>query len=183
MILPDEINKNTTLFLDRDGVINVRPMDSYIFTPDQFVFIDGVKEALAIFAKLFPRIIVVTNQQGIGKNLMTMEDADRVHAQMIQLVADAGGRIDKVYVAPQLKSDQSNMRKPNIGMGLKAKEYFPDIDFSNSIMVGDTVTDISFGKKLKMTTVVVGTEYKHVYNLSHADYCFDSLGTMSKIFI
>ncbi len=182
MRIPDDVNHNTTLFLDRDGVINVRPIDSYVFTPDQFIFINGVKEALACFAKIFSRIIVVTNQQGIGKNLMTMDDAHRIHSQMIEAVSTSGGRIDKVFVAPNLKSDQSIMRKPNIGMGLKAKEYFPDIDFDNSIMVGDTVSDISFGKKLKMTTVVVGTEYKHVFNISHADYCFDSLYTFSKIF-
>jgi D-glycero-D-manno-heptose 1,7-bisphosphate phosphatase len=183
MILPNEVNANTTLFLDRDGVINVRPIDSYVFTPDEFVFIDGVLEAIAVFSKIFSHIIVVTNQQGIGKNLMTMDDAKRIHYFMMDEITKAGGRVDRVFVAPQLKHEQSNMRKPNIGMGLKAKEYFPTIDFENSVMVGDTVSDISFGKRLKMTTVAVGTEYKHVFNLSHADYCFDSLLTMSKIFI
>jgi histidinol-phosphate phosphatase family protein len=182
MILPTDVNKNTTLFLDRDGVINVRPIDSYIFHPDEFVFIEGVLNAIALFSKIFARIIVVTNQQGIGKNLMTLEDANRVHQRMFYDIESAGGKINRVYVAPHLKTEQSNMRKPNTGMGLLAKNDFPDIDFENSIMVGDTQSDVAFGKRLKMTTVVVGTEYKHVYNLSHADYCFESLFEFSKIF-
>jgi len=182
MILPNDVNNQTTLFLDRDGVINVRPIDSYILNPNEFVFIEGVLDAIAVFSKIFARIIVVTNQQGVGKNLMTMHDVDQVHKYMKNQIALAGGCIDKVYVAPQLKSDQSPMRKPNTGMGINAKEDFPTIDFKNAIMVGDTVSDISFGKRLEMTTVVVGTEYKHIFNLSHADYCFDSLLSFSQIF-
>lgn len=182
MILPDDVNKQTTLFLDRDGVINVRPIDSYIFNPEEFEFIDGVLEAIAVFSHVFSRIIVVTNQQGVGKKLMTLDDVHDVHRYMLDRVADAGGKIDNVYVAPHLKEEQSVMRKPNSGMGLQAKADFPDIDFRNSVMVGDTVSDVSFGKRLDMTTVVVGTEYRHVYNLSHADYCFDSLLSFSKIF-
>lgn len=182
MILPDDVNKQTTLFLDRDGVINVRPIDSYIFNPEEFVFIDGVLEAIAVFSQVFSRIIVVTNQQGVGKKLMTLDDLNEVHQYMLDRVARSGGKIDKVYVAPHLKEEQSVMRKPNSGMGLQAKADFPDIDFRNSVMVGDTVSDVSFGKRLDMTTVVVGTEYRHVYNLSHADYCFDSLLSFSKIF-
>ncbi len=182
MILPDDVNKQTTLFLDRDGVINVRPIDSYIFSSDEFVFIDGVLEAIATFTSLFSHIIVVTNQQGVGKNLMTLDDVEKVHQYMLRRIADVGGKIDKVYVAPHLKEEQSVMRKPNSGMGLKAQEDFPDIDFQNAVMVGDTFSDVSFGKRLNMTTVVVGSEYRHVYNLSHADYCFDSLLSFSKIF-
>lgn len=182
MILPNDVNAQTTLFLDRDGVINVRPIDSYILNPDEFVFIEGVLEAIAVFSKQFARIVVVTNQQGVGKQLMTLADVEEVHRYMMRQVDIAGGKIDKVYVAPHLKEDQSVMRKPNTGMGLQAKQDFPEIDFENAIMVGDTVSDISFGKRLKMTTVVVGTEYRHIYNLSHADYCFESLLAFSEIF-
>jgi len=182
MILPNDVNKQTTLFLDRDGVINVRPIDSYIFSTDGFVFIDGVLEAIATFSQVFSRIIVVTNQQGVGKKLMTLDNLQDVHKYMMDRVAEAGGKIDKVYFAPHLKEEQSVMRKPNSGMGLQAKKDFPDIDFQNAIMVGDTFSDVSFGKRLNMTTVVVGSEYRHIFNLSHADYCYDSLLTFSKIF-
>jgi D-glycero-D-manno-heptose 1,7-bisphosphate phosphatase len=182
MILPNDVNKQTTLFLDRDGVINVRPIDSYIFSTDGFVFIDGVLEAIAKFSQVFSRIIVVTNQQGVGKKLMTLDNLQDVHKYMMDRVAEAGGKIDKVYFAPHLKEEQSVMRKPNSGMGLQAKKDFPDIDFQNAIMVGDTFSDVSFGKRLDMTTVVVGSEYRHIFNLSHADYCYDSLLTFSKIF-
>jgi histidinol-phosphate phosphatase family protein len=182
MILPKDIDENTTLFLDRDGVINVRPIDSYVFTPNKFVFIDGAKEAIAKLSKVFARIIVVTNQQGIGKNLMTLEAVNKVHHKLISEVEKIGGKIEMIYVAPELKSDDSLMRKPNIGMGIQAQKDFPNIDFENSVMVGDTESDMMFGKRLKMTTVIVGPEGPEIFNQNHADYFFESLSAFSKIF-
>ena len=68
-----------TLFLDRDGVLNQRIVDDYVLKPEQFVVIDGVFEALKVFSSIFEHIVVVTNQQGIGKGLMTEDDLDAIH--------------------------------------------------------------------------------------------------------
>jgi histidinol-phosphate phosphatase family protein len=112
------------LFLDRDGVINVRKMGGYILSYDEFVFINGVKEAFKIFSSCFDRIFIITNQQGIGKGLMKEEDFLLLSNKMIDEIKQEGGRVDKIYFCSALKEEKSKMRKPEIGMGLKAKEDF-----------------------------------------------------------
>ena len=74
------------------------------------------------------------NQQGVGKGLMTVDNVDVVHGFMIREVENNGGKIDKTYFCPQLKSAPDNYRKPNPAMAFFAKNDFPDIDFSKSII-------------------------------------------------
>lgn len=150
------IKNDWTLFLDRDGVINVRIIDGYVTKIEEFEFLPNVIDAFKIFNEKFKRIIVVTNQQGVGKGIMTSEDVDSVHKYMIQEVERQGGRIDKVYFCPQLKSVDNNYRKPSPKMAYFAKEDFPEIDLSKSIMVGDMNSDIEFGKNAGMKTVFIG---------------------------
>lgn len=141
------IDNSWTLFLDRDGVINEEKHEDYIHKWDEFKFYEGVKEAIAIFNKKFGRIFIVTNQRGVGKGLTKMEDLDVIHKNMVDEIIEAGGRIDKLYFAIDLENDSPN-RKPNPGMGLQAKLDFPNIDFSKSIMIGNTISDMKFGRNL-----------------------------------
>jgi D-sedoheptulose 7-phosphate isomerase len=147
------IYKNWTLFLDRDGVINHKLDNDYVKNPKEFRFLRGVPAAIAQFSQIFGRIIVVTNQQGVGKGLMTEQDLDAIHQKMLRGVQKAGGRIDKIYHAPTLKAHNSELRKPNTGMALQAQRDFPEIDFQKSIMVGDSLSDMEFGHRLGMKTV------------------------------
>ena len=80
------INDDWTLFLDRDGVINVRIIDGYVTKTEEFEFLPNVIEAFKIFKNKFKRIIVVTNQQGVGKGVMTIEDVISVHNYMNQQI-------------------------------------------------------------------------------------------------
>ena len=89
--------KNWTLFLDRDGVINKRKPGGYIENHAEFEFLPGVLDALAILNEKFAIIVVVTNQQGIAKGIMTDVELANLHAYMLDKIAIAGGRIDKVY--------------------------------------------------------------------------------------
>ncbi|HET6991545.1 MAG TPA: HAD family hydrolase [Bacteroidia bacterium] len=156
---PDwNIDKSWTLFLDRDGVINVRFPGDYVKRVEEFEFLPGVKQAIAKFSSLFGRIVVVTNQQGIARGIYTHEDLKAIHDYMKREIGKAGGKIDAVYYAPQLDSENSPMRKPGIGMALQAKKDFPEIDFSKSIMIGDTASDIQFGKTAGMKVVFLGDE-------------------------
>lgn len=150
------IDKDWTLFLDRDGVINVRIIDGYVTKIDEFEFLPGVIEAFGIFKDRFRRIIVVTNQQGVGKGIMTNEDVEMVHDYMRQEIERQDGRIDNIYFCPQLKSVPDNYRKPSPKMAYFAKNDFPEIDFSKSIMVGDMNSDVEFGKNAGMMTVFIG---------------------------
>jgi D-glycero-D-manno-heptose 1,7-bisphosphate phosphatase len=152
-----EVNQDWTLFLDRDGVINDRKMGGYIENIEEFQFLPGVVEAICEFSKIFQHIFVVTNQQGISKGIMTESNLSEIHRYMTDQIKIAGGKIDACYHAPGLKETDVTRRKPFPGMALEAKEQFPVIDFSKSIMVGDTDSDIQFGKNLGMKTVRIKT--------------------------
>ena len=149
------IDSGWTLFLDRDGVINRRIAGDYVKTWEQFEFIPGVKESLKILASVFGKILIVTNQQGIGKRLMTGEDLEKIHAKMVEAVSRAGGRIDGVYFSPHLEEEGSFLRKPAIGMALQARRDFPGINLRKSVMAGDSKSDMVFGHRCGMKTVFI----------------------------
>jgi len=139
------INSTWTLFIDRDGVVNNEKHLDYIHTWEEFEFYDGVKEAFKIFNKKFGVIVMITNQRGVAKGLTKLDDLHLIHTNMVQEIGEAGGRIDKIYFCPDMESPN---RKPNPGMGLQAINDFPGIDLAKSVMVGNTLSDMKFGRNL-----------------------------------
>lgn len=140
------------LFLDRDGVLNTLRRNDYVKSPDELEVLPGVPEAMALLRQQFGRIFIVTNQQGIGKGLMTEDDLDAIHAKLLAAI----GPVDRIYHCPELERAHSFRRKPNIGMALQARHDFPDIKLKESVMIGDSRTDMLFGRRCGMTTVLVG---------------------------
>ncbi len=172
-----KFNAEWTLFLDRDGVINERIPNEYVKTWEEFKFMPGVLDALSVFAVNFRRIFIVTNQAGIEKGLYSHDDLSQIHEQMMEYIQYHGGRIDEIYYCP-FKGDLDPLcRKPNPGMALEAKKDFPDIEFSRSIMIGDSDSDIAFGNNLGMKTILVGNKADNsfAYLNSIPDYRLDSL--------
>ncbi|MBE0639485.1 MAG: HAD family hydrolase [Bacteroidales bacterium] len=149
------ISKQWTLFLDRDGVINERLVDDYVKRWEDFVFTPGALQSFREFDAAFGKIVVVTNQQGVGKGLMTEDELNLIHSQMVNAVNREGGRIDKVYYCTKLEHERPFCRKPNPGMALQAKRDFPEIHFKRSVMAGDSLSDLRFGKRLGMKTVLI----------------------------
>ncbi len=156
MIPFKKIDDTWTLFLDRDGVINHEKHKDYIHTWNEFKFYDGVTDAMKIFAETFHRIVLVTNQRGVGKGVTKAEDLAMMHENMLAEIKKNGGRLDAIYFCPDL-DDNSPNRKPNPGMGLQAIAQFPDIIPSKSIMVGNTLSDMEFGRNLGCYTVFLPT--------------------------
>lgn len=152
------IDKSWTLFLDRDGVINEKLENDYVKHSTEFNFIDGVLPALATLNQIFGTIVIVTNQQCIGKGIITVDDLELIHKNMLYEITYLKGRIDKVYFAPQLAIENHPFRKPNIGMALQAQKDFPQINFEKSIIVGDSISDMQFGKTAGMKTVFISNE-------------------------
>jgi histidinol-phosphate phosphatase family protein len=180
MILKNlNINKSWSLFLDRDGVINKRLEGDYVKTLDEFEFIDGVPEALKILSGIFGKIIIVTNQQGIGKGLYTENDLNIIHHYLSDEIEKHEGRIDKIYFSPHLASANHSSRKPGIGMALEAKNDFPEIDFTKSLMVGDSMSDMIFGKSAGMKTIFLNEENIKDEKI---DFCFPSLFELAEQF-
>ena len=152
-------NQFDTLFLDRDGVINVKIENKYIVNFSDFEFLPGVLLAIKTLSSIFNRIIIITNQQGIGKKIMTDQDLFFLHKKMLFEIEKYGGKIDGIYYCPHLASLNCECRKPKSGMILKAIADFPDIDRKFSYLIGDSESDIEAGKKEGLKTVKVNNEY------------------------
>lgn len=151
-----KLDKSWTLFLDRDGTINRRIVDGYVTRWEEFEFIPRIEKALVKLAGIFGHIFIVTNQQGVGKGIMTVNDLENLHQMMLGAITGAGGRIDRIYYCTARKEENSFYRKPNAGMALLARREFPGVNFRKSVMVGDMIHDMRFGKRLGMYTVLTG---------------------------
>jgi len=176
----DNIDTTWTLFLDRDGVINHQNMDGYILTWDEFVFYDGVLEAMSIFKKQFQHTLIVTNQRGVGKGQMSVDDLNNIHDQMQRSIEIAGGSINQVYFCPDIDSSSPG-RKPNAGMALQAKQEFPAIDLTKSIMVGNSMSDMEFGRNIGAITVFLTTTNQTITDADERiDFVFPTLIDFAK---
>src|SRR5207237_5836313 len=117
----------------------------YTLKADDFEFYDGVTEAIKKLSNVFGHLFVVTNQRGVGKKLMTETDLMEIHELMTSSIIQAGGRIDKIYYCTSLDDDHPD-RKPNAGMALRAMKDHPAVKKHQSIMVGNNMSDMQFGK-------------------------------------
>jgi len=140
------------LLLDRDGVINeLRPGD-YVKNIGEFVFCDGALEALRLLNPLFRRIVIVSNQRGVGRGLMSAADLESIHAWMCGRIRETGGRIDRIYVCTA--TDEADpRRKPNTGMIDEVRADFPDIDLHRSLLAGDSDSDLLFAGRAGIPAV------------------------------
>lgn len=173
------MEKGWTLFMDRDGVVNEQIIGGYVMDTEQFVFHNGVFEALEILHQLFDRVLLVTNQQCVGKGLCPMSTIDHVHDWMQQQLVARNVAFDKIYCCPHLAAEGCNCRKPKPGMAHQAELDFPEIDFAKSIMVGDSLSDIQFAVNAGMRPVHVGAvrhpEFEEIQKLTllHYDTLFE----------
>jgi len=175
-----DIDKEWTLFLDRDGVINYEKKDDYIRNWQEFKFYEGAKDALKIFAEKFGTIIVVSNQRGIGKGLMTEEDLLGIHQNMQHEIEAAGGRINAIYYCTAIDS-KAIYRKPNPGMAFSAKKDFPEIDLARSIIAGNKPSDMFFGKYAGMYSVYIASTHPETpFPHPNIDLRFNSLSDFAK---
>lgn len=171
------LSKKNTLFLDRDGVINIRPPGDYVKNLQEWSFEAGVLEAMPLLAPLFSPIVVVTNQAGVGKGLMSATDLSVIHAHMCSEIEKVGGRIDRVYFCPHLSTEKCACRKPATGMALQALRDFPEINFDLAWMVGDSASDMKLGQQMGMKTVLVPGKFEEAAQLAvmKVDFRFENL--------
>lgn len=146
-----------TLFLDRDGVLNRHLPGDYVRTPEMWEWMPGVLEEFPRWAGRFPRIVLVSNQRGVGKGVMSDADLSRIHGMMMADVLAAGGRIDLALYCTALDKDDPR-RKPNTGMFHEAQQLFPDIDAKSSVMVGDSPSDAAFAENCGMQFILLSPE-------------------------
>jgi D-glycero-D-manno-heptose 1,7-bisphosphate phosphatase len=135
------------LFVDRDGVLNHRVVGGYVISPDQLALIEGAARLVRLGHDAGAAVVVVTNQAGIGRGLMSEGDLALVHGRLISLLTDLGAPIDAIYAcphhpdAPDPAYRTCSCRKPAPGLVLRATADF-GIDLSRSCLVGDQETDM-----------------------------------------
>jgi len=140
------------IFLDRDGTINKHV--HYLSDPDQFELLPFAIEGMKKMQDMGYRLVVVTNQAGIGMGYFSKEDFYRVNLKMMTQVSEAGIRFDKIYFCPHSKSESCPCRKPEIGLVLRAQEEL-NIDLKNSYFIGDMASDIQAGFNANMKTILI----------------------------
>ncbi|HRI01364.1 MAG TPA: HAD-IIIA family hydrolase [Saprospiraceae bacterium] len=150
-----QTSRNRCLMLDRDGVINVLRKSDYVKSLSEFEFKKNLLIHLAKIQAYFGRIVVVTNQQGIGKAVMTEAQLDNIHEYMVDQMRTYGITVDKVYYCPHLASENCNCRKPKPGMLDAALKEFTEIDPKKSYFVGDSVSDVEAAKRAGVWSVAM----------------------------
>jgi D-glycero-D-manno-heptose 1,7-bisphosphate phosphatase len=144
-----------TVFLDRDGVINEKaPEGDYVHCAEDLKLLDGVAGAIARLNHRGVRVVVVSNQRGVALGLYTADDVRAIARVMEELLAVEGAHLDGFYFCPHDKGT-CNCRKPLPGMFEQAKADFPEIDVAHSVMIGDSLSDVEFGRRLAMRTVFI----------------------------
>jgi D-glycero-D-manno-heptose 1,7-bisphosphate phosphatase len=132
------------LFLDRDGVL-IENRAEYVRTLADVAFLPGALQAMQRAAALPFAVVIVSNQAGVGRGLITPETAASIQSAVVDAVRAHGGRIDAAYFCPHRADENCPCRKPRPGMLLQAAQEL-GIDLAASWMVGDNITDMQAGR-------------------------------------
>ena len=133
----------STVFLDRDGTLNVKaPDDDYVRTPDQVVLLPGVAGGVRRLNEAGLRLVVVSNQRGVARGLMDAADLDAVDRRLGQLLAEDGAHVDATYYCTHDKGE-CDCRKPLPGLLVRAARDDPGIDLGASVLIGDAESDVA----------------------------------------
>jgi D-glycero-D-manno-heptose 1,7-bisphosphate phosphatase len=164
-----------TVFLDRDGILNEKmPEHQYVTRWEEFRVLPGVQEALRRFNEAGLRVVVVSNQRGIAKGLYTAADLEAMHARFQQLLELEGARIDAFFICPH-EAGECNCRKPLPGLFEQAVARFAEITAATSVMIGDSPSDVEFGRRVGMKTIFVDAGRGAEEGATLADLRFGSL--------
>ncbi len=137
--------KLEAVFLDRDGVLNPHIPGGYLLRADDVTLLPGVAAAVRRLNEAGLKVLVISNQQGVGKGLMTLSDLAAIQQRMAALLQqEAGAHLDRCYYSTELASENSPRRKPGPGMLLEAA-YDYGLTLANTVFAGDSPTDIAAG--------------------------------------
>ena len=155
-IIDEDVRSKKIVFLDRDGVINKNLDNDYVKKWNEFEFLPRAKEAIKALTDANWDIIVISNQAGVGKGIMSAQVVEEINARMIKQIEDHGGKVKAVYYCPHRPDEDCECRKPKPGMLRRAANKF-GIELSSSYLIGDNITDIQAGAQMGCTTILVKT--------------------------
>ncbi len=145
-----------TAFLDRDGVLNEDPIGNYIMSPSDLKLLPGVMEGVKLLQKAGYRLIVISNQAGIGDGLFTEKDLKKVTDKLVSLFAEEGIRFGGIYYCLHGKEEGCECRKPEPGLFLRAAKDF-SVDRDKSFFIGDKISDVEAGQKFGIKVIMLRT--------------------------
>ncbi len=143
------------IILDNNGVINYGS-DAFIKTPDEWKPLPGSLAAIARLTQAGYRVIIATNQSGIGRGLLDMASFNAINTKMHKALSQLGGRIDAIFFCPHTHLDKCNCRKPAIGMFEEIMQRYC-IDLKNIPAIGDSLRDLQVAAKVGATPILVLT--------------------------
>lgn len=169
----------STVFLDRDGTLNVKaPEGSYVASPADLVLLPGAADAVRRLNQAGVFVVLVTNQRGIARGLVSLDAYTGVMERLTRELAAAGAHLDAVYMCPHEK-DTCDCRKPAPGLLLRAARAHPGIDLSDAVTVGDAESDIAAGQAAGTRTIRLATPPV----ASSADHVVPDLGTAVSVIL
>ena len=143
------------VILDRDGVINL-DSDQYIKSPEEWKPIPGSLEAIALLNQSGFRVVVCTNQSGIGRGLFEMDTLNAIHDKMIRALAQLGGHVDAIFFCPHTTTDECDCRKPKPGMLQQIEDRF-NVSLQGVPAVGDSLRDLQAAVAIGAKPILVLT--------------------------
>lgn len=150
------MRRPSTAFIDRDGVINRKPADGlYVTRAGELEILPGAPEAIGALSAAGVRTVIVTNQQGVAKGLVSMQELDLIHGLILGAVNEAGGTVDQILVCPHLEGT-CECRKPRTGLFVEARRLEPSISFGDSVVIGDSESDIEAACRIGAGSIRVG---------------------------
>ena len=145
------------VFLDRDWVINKKIENDYVKSLDEFIYYEGIFEVLKLLSNKWFKFIIITNQQGVWKWLMTESDLGIIHDKLREDFLENDLDLLDIYICPHLVSDQCECRKPRSWMLVKAFSDF-DIDKEGSFLIGDSDGDIIASSRIWLKSIKIETD-------------------------
>jgi D-glycero-D-manno-heptose 1,7-bisphosphate phosphatase len=142
------------ILLDRDGVINRRISGGYVTQWSEFRLIEEIAPALVELSALGLPVLIVSNQAGVGKGLITMHSLTEITNHLVSDLRDLGARIDALYYCPHRPEDACVCRKPRAGLLQQAAQDWR-IDLHRSVLVGDSPSDVEAARAVRCRTVLL----------------------------
>jgi lipopolysaccharide heptosyltransferase II len=177
-LTPQGVLEGFTVFLDRDGTLNYDP--GYLKSASELKLLPGVGPALARLKAAGARLVVVTNQSGVGRGLLTLKDLEAVHARLEGLLEQDDAALDAIYFCPHHPDDECRCRKPARGMVDRAASEL-QLDLRRSYLIGDHARDIQLAKAVGAKSVLVtsGRVDEQAINMLRAEQAMPDMITSS----
>jgi D-glycero-D-manno-heptose 1,7-bisphosphate phosphatase len=161
------LNLSSAVFLDRDGTL-IEEKD-YLSDPDSVTPIPGAAEALLSLQKAGYKLLIVSNQSGVGRGYFTMQDVERVNERMARHFAGKGVRFEKIYISPEAPDQPSRGRKPSPQFVFDARDEF-GLDLPSSYFIGDKLLDVECGWNAGVKkSILVRTGYGREVDREHPE--------------